>query len=131
MFLFVEDNGMDVAMAASLLTRLGVRDSRVVDTAGKAMDFLEQVESGEVSAPEAVIIDLLLRAGSGQDVMRFMRGREGLKQIPVLVWTVVADELTHRICMTMGAREVLVKSRRAQELREALLRLRGLPPMSA
>lgn len=131
MFLFVEDSGMDLAMAATCLSRLGVRNSRVVDTAGKAVEFLRQVESGEHAAPEAVILDLLLRGSSGQDVMRYMHGRETLKQIPVLVWTVVEDTLTHTICLSMGAREVLVKSRRAQELREAVMRLRGLPPASA
>jgi CheY-like chemotaxis protein len=131
MFLFVEDSGIDLAKAATSLSRLGSRNSRVVDTAGKAMDFLQQVESGEQAAPEAVILDLLLRNSNGQDVIRYMRGREALKRIPVLVWTVVEDELTHNICLAMGAREVLVKTRRAQELREAVLRLRGLPPSSA
>lgn len=131
MFLFVEDNGMDIAMAASSLSRLGARDSRVVDTAVKAMEFLEQVESGDQAPPEAVILDLLLRDSSGQDVMRYIRGREALKQIPVLVWTVVEDTLTHKICLAMGAREVLVKSRRGQELQEAVLRLRRNLPLAA
>ena len=127
MFLFVEDNGMDVAKAASSLSRLGARDSRVVDTAGKAVQYLEKVEVGEESAPEAVILDLLLRDSAGQDVIRFMRGRERLKTIPVLVWTIVEDETQHQVCLALGAREVLVKSRRAQELSEAVRRLRGMP----
>jgi CheY-like chemotaxis protein len=131
MFLFVEDNGMDLATAAASLSRLGARSSRVVNTADKALEFLKQVEIGEQSAPEAVILDLLLKDSSGQDVMRYIHGRETLRKIPVLVWTVVEDDLTHKICKALGAREVLVKSRRARELREAVLRLRGLPPLSA
>jgi CheY-like chemotaxis protein len=132
MFLFVEDDGMDLAMAASSLSRLGARQSRVVNTADKAVEYLQQVESGEQSAPEAIILDLLLKGdSSGQDVMRYMRGRAKLNKIPVLVWTVVEDETTHSICFALGAREVLVKSRRAVELREAVLRLRGMPPVSA
>jgi hypothetical protein len=31
------------------------------------------------------------------------------------------------VCLALGAREVLVKSRRATELREAILRLKGHP----
>jgi CheY-like chemotaxis protein len=131
MFLFVEDNGADIAMAASSLSRLGARNSRVVDTAGKAMDFLRRVESGEQAAPEAVIVDLILRDSAGQDVIGSMRGRQALKQIPVLVWTVVEDEIQHKICLALGAREVLVKSRRAQELQEAVLRLRATRSSSA
>lgn len=130
MFLFVEDDGMDLAMAASSLSRLGARNSRVVDTAGKAMDFLRRVESGEQAPPEAVIVDLLLRDSAGQDVLGFMRARQALKQIPVLVWTVVENEIQHQICLALGAREVLVKSRRAPELREAILRLRAAFPSS-
>jgi CheY-like chemotaxis protein len=131
MFLFVEDDGMDLAMAASSLSRLGARESRVVNTADKAVEYLQEVESGEQLAPEAIILDLLLKDSSGQDVMRYMRGRARLKKIPVLVWTVVEDETTHSICLALGAHEVLVKSRRALELREAVLRLRGMPPFSA
>lgn len=124
MFLFVEDSGRDVAMAGEFPCTQGARSSRVCDTAPKAVEYLERVESGEESVPEAVILDLLLRDGSGQDVMRYMRGRNKLKQIPVLVWTAVEDEVQHGICFALGAREVLVKSRRAQELREAVLCLR-------
>ena len=127
MFLFVEDNGADLAKAASSLARLGSDGSRAVDTAQRAMDYLKRVETGEISAPEAVIVDLLLRAGAGQDVIGYVKASPVLRHIPVLVWTVVEDETQHGVCMALGAREVLVKSRRAQELREAILRLKGYP----
>lgn len=128
MFLFVEDNGRDLAMAASSLSRLGARNSRALDSAPKAVDYLDRVDRGELERPEAVILDLLLRDSSGQEVIRYMRGKQALKAIPVLVWTVVEDEIQHKICLALGAREVLVKSNRGQELREAVLRLRGRAP---
>lgn len=125
MFVFVEDNGMDLAMAVSSLSRMGARNSSVFAGATRAIEYLRNVENGTATEPEAIILDLLLRQGAGQDVLSFVKSREALRHIPVLVWTVVESETQHRICLAMGAREVLVKSRRAEELKDAILRLRS------
>lgn len=125
MFVFVEDSGSDLASALGSLARMGVQNSKVFDSSLRAVEYLEMVEAGAEAAPEAVIVDLLLRQGAGQEVLRFVKSRASLRKIPMVVWTVVEEELQHKVCIALGAREVLVKSRRAQELREAIVRLRS------
>lgn len=125
MFVFVEDSGSDLASALGSLARMGVQNSKVFDSSLRAVEYLELVEAGAEAAPEAVIVDLLLRQGAGQEVLRFVKSRASLRKIPMVVWTVVEEELQHKVCIALGAREVLVKSRRAQELREAIVRLRS------
>lgn len=125
MFVFVEDSGNDLAKALSTLSRLGVKHSPVFSGATRAIEHLEKIEQGEAPKPEAIILDLLLPEGDGQDVLRFLKSRQALQDIPVFVWTVVENVVQHQVCLALGAREVLVKSRRAEELKDAVLRLRG------
>ncbi|WP_109486111.1 response regulator [Occallatibacter savannae] len=123
MLVIVEDEQRDLKTAARVLSRVG-RRFKVFDDASRVIQFLDEVRAGFLSKPEAIILDLNLRKGSGQDVLAALRREPELENIPVIVWTGSDDPTQSDICIFLGAREVLLKTENGQELKDAVSRLR-------
>ena len=66
--------------------------------------------------PDLVVLDLLMPAPSGFDVLRWMRDDPQSKEIPVLVLTAQGDEESIRACFELGAADYLVKPFTAPQL---------------
>ena len=123
--MFVEDESKDLAKATSVLSRAGSKGSSIYGDAPSAIAHLHAVRAGNAPKPEAVIVDLTLRRGSGQDVLSELQTHRELCDIPAIVWTQSIDPVQHKICAALGAWEVLVKSKSGKELLHAINRIRN------
>jgi CheY-like chemotaxis protein len=84
--LVVEDSSSNADLAEALLSLEGWRVTRA-GTAEGALVWLA------VSRPDVVLLDLLLPGMGGTALLRHMAGAEGLRSIPVVVFTAAAGDL--------------------------------------
>lgn len=123
--LIVEDQAADLRAAADLAQSIGFS---IVDARNSAMSatvYLENGLRGEGSLPDAIILDLDLGYESGFELMRFWHSHAQLSRIPLIVWTVMADE-QREICRLFKVDAFVSKGEGIGSLREALTRLQ--PP---
>lgn len=69
----------------------------------------EAIELMEAEQPDLVLLDLLMPAPNGFDVIRWMRERPDTRLIPVIVLTAQGDEESVRKCFELGATDYLTK----------------------
>lgn len=87
--LLVEDNEGDILLTqeafeeAKILTRLSVvRDGK------EAMDFLnKQGKHTNAEMPDMVLLDVNLPKKNGHEVLKYIKGSDGLKHMPVIMLT--------------------------------------------
>lgn len=116
--LVIEDDATDVMHSLKILKKAGLFQIRVIMSGAEAIDLLTICPPDLL--PGAIILDLNLPTASGFDVLAFCRKNDKLKNIPVLVWTKVADGPAEEICRYLGAREFVRKSADASALLKAL-----------
>ena len=92
--LLVEDNEGDV-----LLIKEAFQDARIVNNIStvnngeKAIQFLEMSSPyQDVSLPDLILLDVNLPRKNGLEVLKFIKGSEKLKQIPVIILTTSSSE---------------------------------------
>ena len=92
--LLVEDNEGDI-----LLTKEALEDAKihielsVVKDGKEAMDFLNKV--GKYAAenlPDLLLLDVNLPKKNGHEVLKYVKGNEGLKHIPIIMLTTSSSE---------------------------------------
>ena len=78
-----------------------------------ALDFLYREGSyanpGLAPRPSAILLDLNLPGTDGREVLRQLKKDEGLKQIPVVVFTTSDNPADIEYCYRMGANGYLLK----------------------
>lgn len=126
MFLFVVHDGPAVTRALGVLSRLGARGSKIVDSAPRAIEYLATIQAGTCPRPEAIILDHVLRIGSGLDVLAEMNKGPSIRDIPVVVWTNAFNEAQRKTYIDLKVYEFLIRTRNGKELRAAILRLRNV-----
>ncbi len=100
--LLLEDNASDLRNAAQIAHRAGFTEFEVYRFAEDAQLFLEKGMRGESRLPDAMVIDLDLgMMGSGFELLRFWHGNPQVKQIPVIIWTLM-DTHEREICDIFG-----------------------------
>lgn len=81
--LLVEDNEADIFLAQEVLEDIGSDIDLVVAYNGiEAIDFLEHQEK-----PNLIILDLNMPKMDGREFLKYVRGHENFKHIPVIVLT--------------------------------------------
>lgn len=111
--LLVEDSpAMQEVLQAILSTMGWVRLVGVAETSAEAIRCFEETR------PDLVIVDLLLREGSGFEVLNHIRAGESACR--VLVFTSHDSEPFRSRCLQAGADGFYSKSRQHRELVEAL-----------
>ena len=91
--LLVEDEASIVRPLADALGREGF-DPHVARTAAEAIELARQVE------PDLVLLDLMLRDGSGFDVCRELRRSS---DVPIVMLTARGDEADRVVGLELGA----------------------------
>ena len=125
--LVVEDNPDHVGLIEGVISR-GLRGARVkVALRGQAA---RRHLRGEWSAyeddgrnnpvPDLIVLDLSLPDGSGFDVLRWIKRRERLRNIPVIVFTASTDPEHARLAEEYGVRRFLQKPAEFGDLVEAI-----------
>lgn len=94
-----------------------------IQLVGVAATSAEAIRCFEETRPELVIIDLVLREGSGFEVLNHIRARKSACR--VLVFTSHDGEPFRSRCLQAGADAFYSKSRQHRELVEVLHNYRG------
>ncbi|MFW6202538.1 MAG: response regulator [Gemmatimonadota bacterium] len=124
--LVVEDERDIAALVAYHLTKAGYR----VRTAGAGEEALEAVAQ---DPPHLIVLDLMLPALSGYDVLDRIRHRPGLDEIPVIVLTARREEEDRVKGLELGADDYVTKPFSPRELIlrvGAVLRRAQAPPVA-
>jgi CheY-like chemotaxis protein len=92
--LLVEDNEGDI-----MLTKEALEDAKiliklsVVKDGKEAMDFLNrQGKYTDADLPDLMLLDVNLPKKNGHEVLKYMKGNEGLKHIPVIMLTTSSSQ---------------------------------------
>jgi len=75
----------------------------------EAADGVAALELLESRRPDVVILDLIMPAPDGREVLRTIRSREQTRSLPVLILTAQSDEDNARISFELGASDFLNK----------------------
>jgi two-component system, chemotaxis family, chemotaxis protein CheY len=70
---------------------------------------LEAIESLVVQPADLIVLDLNMPDMHGLDVLKFVRGQETFKTVPVVVLTTRGDEASREAALTAGATVFLTK----------------------
>jgi CheY-like chemotaxis protein len=119
--LIVEDNPSDIRKSEDVLNRLGVQEIELATTVAKAIKYLDDVRAGSREAPDVIILDLSFSLESGFEVLRFWKSHAELRNIRIVVWTVMG-ELEQQLCRLFGVEEVVPKWGNVTELEYTLKR---------
>jgi DNA-binding NarL/FixJ family response regulator len=114
----VEDSAPIRALVAEMLAQLP--DVRV---AGEAAEVDQAIAGIRATQPDAVVLDLHLRGGTGIDVLRALHA-----EAPQIVFIVLTNHPTpqhRRLCQALGARHFLDKSNEFTRVNEIVA---GLVP---
>ncbi len=74
-----------------------------------AHDGQEGLRKAQMQLPDLIILDLMLPALSGQDVLRELRAGDRTRTIPVIVLTAKAEETDQIIGFSLGADDYVTK----------------------
>ena len=114
--LLVDDNPMNLQVAAAMLERLGL----AVDSAASGEEALASLAERRY---DVVLMDEQMPGMDGREATRRLREREGAAQrTPVLALTANADAGAEQRCLDAGMDAYLAKPVRRSGLRDALLR---------
>ncbi|HEY6099953.1 MAG TPA: ATP-binding protein, partial [Anaeromyxobacter sp.] len=107
--LVVEDNA---EMAAYVREVLSPEATVVLASGGR-----EGLERAAALKPDLVLTDLMMPGGSGEELVREMRARPELDDVPIVVLTAKADEAMRAKLLQEGAQDYVMKPFSADELR--------------
>lgn len=119
--LLVDDEPGDLKRAREAAESLGIEDVQTRTSVRAAHQYLEKGLAGEEALPDVIVIDLDFGHDSGFELLRFWHSTPGLKQIRVLVWSVVEEQ--QQICELFRVNSFVSKGSGVGAFREALSKL--------
>lgn len=102
--LLVDDDPLVVRLYQEALSRQGAH----VDTAS---DGLAAIQSLRASKPDVVVLDLMMPRFSGVEVLKFIRAREDMTSLPVVVISNSYMDEMAREAVKLGVQKALLKAR--------------------
>lgn len=109
-----------------LRERLATMLAGIAQSAGNASTASDAIDAILAGRPDAVVLDLMLKGGSGIDVLRALRERA--PQIAVYVLTNYPAPHYRRLAMDLGARGFFDKSTEFNLVRDAIADLSQTAP---
>lgn len=101
--IIVEDDDFLRSLAVTKLEKEGF----TVTTAANGQEGLSLVTA---SVPDLLILDLMLPAMSGFDVLKAIKANEATKNIKVIVFSNLGEQSDIKTCLDLGANDYLVKA---------------------
>jgi len=83
----------------------GLEEAEFVE-AGNGLEAIEQIALGPVAL---IILDLNMPDMHGIDVLKFLRGHQACRDVPVVVLTTRGDESSRETALAAGATQYLTK----------------------
>jgi DNA-binding response OmpR family regulator len=91
--MLIEDNRADVGLVREALVEHNVRcEVTVIGNGEIASNFIDEIDAGQHSCPDLVIIDLNLPKKSGKEVLNHIRASATCKDVAVVVLTSSDDQ---------------------------------------
>ncbi len=108
--LLVEDSQDDIELTLRAFKKnnLGNRVHIARDGA-EALEFLKRVERREIPHPGLILLDLKLPKVDGIEVLKYLKSKEILKRIPVVMLTTSKNDRDIKTCYDLGANSYIVK----------------------
>lgn len=116
--LVVEDEPFIVESLTFLLETAGYRVRSMAD--GRAA-----LEAIVADPPSLVVLDVMLPGLNGFDLLRDLRGRSGVRRVPVLALTAKGQEADRRRMLDLGADDFVTKPFGNRDLMTRIERLTG------
>ena len=91
-----------------------------------ATDGLIGIQIAQHSCPDVILLDVMLRGLSGYDICRIIRADPTLRDIPIILVTVLDDPSVATIGREAGADRTLQKTADAQPIVSAIAEVLGL-----
>jgi phosphoserine phosphatase RsbU/P len=115
--LIVDDSRDEQELLSNRLRAAGYESLLVVDSAEAAWEMMGQVEAGErTAAVDLILMDLILPGMNGLEACRRIAATERLKDIPIIVITVMTGEQDLRAAFASGAMDYIRKPVNPAEL---------------
>lgn len=109
--LLVEDNPDDIFMIKRAFEKAKIANPiDVVENGEKAIDYLEE------NIPVLVLLDLKLPGISGFEVLKWIKSKERLKRVPVVILTSSQNGKDVNRAYDLGANSYIVKPVRFEDL---------------
>ena len=117
--LVVEDDPTDMREAAETARGLGIGVIEGMSSSELALIRLDRGLRGELSLPDAVVVDLDLGVESGYELLRFWHANRRVSAIPLVVWSRLGEN--HKaVCEAFKITGFVSKHEGPAALREAL-----------
>lgn len=117
--LVIEDNVTDLNSCVNILRKMGTVEVDAISNIPAALIRLETVNAERLPPPDLIILDLNFSAESGFEVLRYLRTHLRLRQIPVIVWSIMGDS-QQELCSLFGVYRVVPKLAGPSELHQAV-----------
>ena len=79
------------------------------------------ISLAQTQRPDVIVLDILMPGMDGFAVIRALRDHEATRDIPIVVWSVTSEDVSHRLRgLRYGADYILLKSKELHELEEVL-----------
>jgi two-component system cell cycle response regulator len=117
----VDDSNLSRLFHAACLRKRGFRPVQIEPT-----DLLETVVAIEAAQPDLLLVDYLMPRFNGDALIRAIRGRESLRDIPILVATAHHSEELIAQLLPIGGVEIMFKPFGAEELVDRVVDILGI-----
>lgn len=117
--LVIEDSVTDLNSCVNILRRMGTIEVDAISNIPAALVRMEIIKTGRLPSPDLIILDLNFSEQSGFEVLRYLRTYPRLREIPVVVWSIIADS-QQELCSLFGVRRVVAKLAGPSSLHEAV-----------
>ena len=124
--LIVEDQPNDLRVATRAAEASGFSSVEARPSAESAVSWLQKGLAGEVSLPDAIVLDIDLGFQSGFELLRYWHSNPRLARIPLVVWTVLGDHY-REICRMFKVKAYVEKGQDVSVLQQVLRGLSGVP----
>lgn len=119
LIILVEDNVGDARLVREALENSAIACELIVITNGqRAIQFIEDLDSGSGRCPQLAIVDLNLPKKPGAEVVRRMRASVKCRDVPVVVLTSSNNQIDRENAKSIGVSRYIVKSGRLSEILE-------------
>jgi CheY-like chemotaxis protein len=120
--LVIEDQPSDMKIAVDTARTMGIPIVESRSTLRSAQDYLEKGLQEEIPLPDGIVLDLDLGHESGFELLRYWHSTPRLRDIPLLVWSILGQE-QKEICALFKVNGFVSKWEGAAAFREALEKL--------
>ncbi len=108
--LYVEDNSDDIELTLRAFKRSKFSNRIHIARDGeKAIEYLKKAENGEEPMPGLILLDIKLPKIDGIEVLKYIKSRNKLKRIPVVMLTTSVNDKDVKDCYDLGANSYIVK----------------------